>query len=83
MNQRVVSGAAVKAIREAKGLSLRDIADATGVHHSFIDRIEKGQRHPNEAQAAGIARALGVPIPAISFATRVVIVSLAPETDAA
>lgn len=35
-------GAAIKQAREALGLSLRQLAEAVDVHHSFLARLESG-----------------------------------------
>ena len=83
MSQRVVSGEAIKAIREAKRLSLRDLAEVTGVSAAHLCRIENGDRTPTDTQARQIAKALGVPLAAIAFSTRVVVIAAAPEEDAA
>lgn len=90
MTQRVVSGAAIKAIREAHGLSVRDLAariltpdGAPAIDIAQLSRFETGKRTPSDAQARLIATGLGVPLSAISFATRVVIVAAIPESDAA
>jgi transcriptional regulator with XRE-family HTH domain len=85
---RCVSGPAIKAIREALGLSLRDLETriqqaGETMDHAQLQRFEKSQRTPSDIQARAIADALGVPLSAISFATRVVIVAAVPDQDAA
>jgi transcriptional regulator with XRE-family HTH domain len=83
MTQRVVSGAAVQAIRKAHGLSVRDLAESIGLDAASLSRFETGKRIPSDVQAQAIADGLKVPLAAISFATRVVIVSAVPDSDAA
>jgi transcriptional regulator with XRE-family HTH domain len=83
MTQRVVSGAAIKAIREAHGLSVRDLAARIGLDVAQLHRFETEKRTPSDAQARLIADGLGVPLKAIAFATRVVIVSAVSDSDAA
>jgi transcriptional regulator with XRE-family HTH domain len=51
----------LKEIREARALSLRELADLSGVRHNTIWRIEAGQRkrtHPRTIRK--LAQALGV-----------------------
>jgi transcriptional regulator with XRE-family HTH domain len=51
----------LKEIREARALSLRELADLSGVRHNTIWRIEAGQRkrtHPRTIRT--LAQALGV-----------------------
>jgi transcriptional regulator with XRE-family HTH domain len=79
MTQRVVSGAAIKAIREAHGLSVRDLATDAGLDAAQLSRFENGKRTPSEDQAQKIADALRVPLAAISFATRVVVIQQAED----
>jgi len=45
-------GEIIKKRREALGLSLRDLANITGLSHSYIDKLEKGidQRSNKEVQ---------------------------------
>lgn len=41
---KVPSGGYLRTQRLAAGLSLREVAAGLGVHHSHLDRIEKGER---------------------------------------
>ncbi|NJN68605.1 MAG: helix-turn-helix transcriptional regulator [Chloroflexaceae bacterium] len=36
-------------LRERRGMSQRKLADALGFHHTYINRLEKGERKPNAA----------------------------------
>ncbi len=59
------NGAAIRAIREAKGLGLRETAQEAGIAPSYLAQIERGERRPRHAKIDQIARALGVPVAAI------------------
>ena len=51
----------IRETREHKGLSAPKLAEAVGVHHSAIVRIQHGEiRQPRPALLAKIAEALGV-----------------------
>lgn len=52
--------AALKAVREAQGLSITDLADRTGMDRAMISRLENGQiDNPTVSTVARFARALG------------------------
>jgi transcriptional regulator with XRE-family HTH domain len=74
MTQRVVSGAAIKALREAHHLSVRDLATDAGLDAAQLSRFETGKRVPSPEQAQKIADALRVPLGAIAFSARVVVI---------
>ncbi|WP_077057427.1 helix-turn-helix transcriptional regulator [Streptomyces sp. MP131-18] len=59
-------GAAIRALREARGLSLGRIADLIGRHRGFLCRIESGQRGASPDTLHRIATALDVPVAAIT-----------------
>ncbi len=60
-------GPAFKAIREAQGLSLRGLQDATGLDRRYLSRLESAQVDAIEAERAdALAGALGVPTEAIA-----------------
>lgn len=52
----------VKELREQKKLSIRALAEATGLHHSIIARIEKGERKISTSQAEALASYFGVSV---------------------
>lgn len=53
-------GSFVKARRESKGLSRRQVADACGVDYSYIGKLESGEyRHPSPLVLDAIAREIG------------------------
>jgi transcriptional regulator with XRE-family HTH domain len=51
-------GARVKALREASGLSLRDLAERSGVSAPMLSQVERGETSPTLAIAAKIAAGL-------------------------
>ena len=51
-------GIRVKALREAMGLSLRDLADRSGVSAPMLSQVERGETSPTLAVAARIAAGL-------------------------
>lgn len=54
-------GKRLKSLREQKGMSLRELAKAAHVSHSFIADIESGRSRPSLETLEFLARALGVP----------------------
>src|SRR5216110_3817076 len=55
-------GSAVRRRRESLGLSLRDLADETGVSASTLSRIENGTGKPDADNIARLASWLDMPI---------------------
>ena len=55
-------GNAVRRRREEQGLSLRDVADKTGVSASTLSRIENGTGKPDADNIARLASWLNMPI---------------------
>src|SRR6266550_3749014 len=53
-----VIGARVKALREASGLSLRDLAGRSGVSAPMLSQVERGETSPTLSVAARIAAGL-------------------------
>jgi transcriptional regulator with XRE-family HTH domain len=53
-----VLGARVKALREAAGLSLRDLAERSGVSAPMLSQVERGETSPTLTVAARIASGL-------------------------
>ena len=54
----LVVGARVKALREAEGLSLRDLAERSGVSAPMLSQVERGETSPTLTVAARIAAGL-------------------------
>lgn len=59
------NGAAVRALRESRGLTISGLAAAIGRHHSYVLRIETGERRGSPDVLVAIAMALRVPLVAI------------------
>jgi XRE family transcriptional regulator, regulator of sulfur utilization len=53
-----VVGARVRALRESSGLSLRDLADRSGVSAPMLSQVERGETSPTLTVAERIARGL-------------------------
>ena len=53
-----VVGPRVKALREAMGLSLRDLAERSGVSAPMLSQVERGETSPTLQVAARIAAGL-------------------------
>src|SRR3954469_17504000 len=51
-------GPRVKALREAMGLSLRDLAERTGVSAPMLSQVERGETSPTLSVAGRIASGL-------------------------
>src|SRR4051812_34828412 len=51
-------GVRIKALREAMGLSLRDLAERSGVSAPMLSQVERGETSPTLAVAARIAAGL-------------------------
>jgi transcriptional regulator with XRE-family HTH domain len=54
----VLIGARVKALREAEGLSLRDLSERSGVSAPMLSQVERGETSPTLTVAARIAAGL-------------------------
>jgi transcriptional regulator with XRE-family HTH domain len=52
----------IKRARNAKGLSLADVAQRTGLHREAIARAEREGTDVRGSTLANIAKALGVPV---------------------
>jgi transcriptional regulator with XRE-family HTH domain len=55
-------GTCIREIREAKGYSLRALADRSGLSLNAISRIERGESSPTVSSLQRLATALSVPI---------------------
>ena len=55
---RLRSGARVRALREAMGLSLRDLAERSGVSAPMLSQVERGETSPTLSIAERIAGGL-------------------------
>ena len=66
MATRASNGAAIKAIREAVGVTQQDFAKRVGVNPSTLSNIESGTYRASPALARRIADELGVPLDAVT-----------------
>jgi transcriptional regulator with XRE-family HTH domain len=55
-------GRAVRAIREERGLSQVQLAEATGFIQSWISHLERGARNPSWNNVVRLAAGLGVSV---------------------
>ena len=51
-------GPRIRALREAEGLSLRDLADRSGVSAPMLSQVERGETSPTLSVAVRIAAGL-------------------------
>jgi transcriptional regulator with XRE-family HTH domain len=59
-------GAAVRAIREARGITNEQFARDVGISHAHLSRIELADRQPSMAVVVAIANRLALPVDAIT-----------------
>ncbi len=55
-----IDGAKLKALRETRVMSLRELAEVSGVEPIAISQMERGKRNPHPATIRKLAEALGV-----------------------
>ncbi|HEX6341138.1 XRE family transcriptional regulator [Umezawaea sp.] len=55
-------GPRLRELRRARGITLADLADTTGISESTLSRLESGGRRPNLELLLPLARAHGVPL---------------------
>lgn len=61
------NGDAIRALREAQKLSIRQLALRTGLNRGYLSRLERGQiQHPGGEKVAAIAAAMQVSTTAIT-----------------
>lgn len=57
---KVIVGLKLKQLRAERGMSLSELADATGISISYLNEIEKGKKFPKSEKVALLAHALEV-----------------------
>lgn len=58
-------GAAVRAQRHARDLTLEELAGAAGMHVTYVSDIERGKSSPTVGKLGDIARAFGMRLSAL------------------
>jgi transcriptional regulator with XRE-family HTH domain len=53
-------GTVLKELRKGKGLSQADLADASGLNHTYISLLERGKRQPTLTTLFSIAKACDI-----------------------
>src|SRR5215203_1029626 len=52
----------LRVLRAERGLTVRQVAELSGVAKETISQIERGERHPYDRTLAKLAHAYGVPV---------------------
>lgn len=52
----------IRRLRNRKGLSLKDLAEKSGLSHSYLNEIEKGKKYPKVEKLLNLADALDVDV---------------------
>lgn len=52
-------GTAIRAMREAQDLSLRDLAQMSGTSYAYLSLVERGLREPTDRWLRAVKEALG------------------------
>lgn len=61
-----LNAAALRALRQRSGMSVKDLAEAAGINASYLTNLEKGHReNPSDPVIVALAKALKVNLPAI------------------
>jgi transcriptional regulator with XRE-family HTH domain len=60
--QLVELGARLRSLRGAAGQTQEALADAAGVHWTYVGQIERGERNPTYKNLLKLARGLGAPL---------------------
>lgn len=62
---RVRIGDRIRAARHAQGLSLAQVADATGLTKGFLSRVERDETSPSVASLVQLCQVLSIPVGAL------------------
>lgn len=68
-SDKLALGRRLRAVREERGLSMRELASRAGIAVSFVSKIESGKTSPTIMSLGKILEALGTDVPAF-FADR-------------
>jgi transcriptional regulator with XRE-family HTH domain len=58
-------GAAVRAQRHARKMTLEDLADAAGMNVTYVSDIERGRGNPSIGKLGDLARVFEMPVSAL------------------
>ena len=78
-NAKIILGLKARQLREAKGLSFKELAAASGLSISYLNEIEKGKKYPKPDRLAALAVALDTTAESLSDAR--LLRELAPVAD--
>ena len=53
------AGSAIREMRRAQDLSLRDLASLSGTSYAYLSLVERGMREPTERWLRAVTEALG------------------------
>lgn len=59
-------GETVRAVREARGLTQHELAEEVGITDSYLSKIERDRQQASPAVIVAMARALALPVSAIT-----------------
>ena len=57
----------IRYFRQAQGLQLKDLVDATGLSMGHLSHLENGNKEPSKAAMEAIAKALGRSVPEVFY----------------
>lgn len=63
---QIALGLAVKEVRTKAGKTQEQVANAIGMHATYVSDIERGARNPSWNAVARLAKGIGVPVAAIA-----------------
>lgn len=72
MRNRKAHGAAIRAIREATGVSISAFAPRVDCTQGYMSNVELGHKQPTVEFMSRVARELGVPLDAVSYTVETV-----------
>lgn len=76
-------GATIRALRDAHGLKLGELAVALGISHAYLSNIEAGRKAAPLALCRQVAKLLRIPLAAITVADYTEIRDAAEKAEAA